>query len=222
MRHAQEWIAAHQDEVDGWLAAAVAAYEAAGVGPVSPTTSSGTDQAVAGESLSLRVATKTFEPLVIYDVQTRQYTGFSIELWDEIADELEVEYELYGVNSVAKLLDEVERGSADIATAGIGITSTREQVLDFSHAFFESGLQIMVADDSGLLDEVLIRVLATLFTIELLYILGFLIVVLLGFCPHYLAFGATIQPGVSQRVCRRHLGSVLVGSGHGHNGRLWR
>jgi ABC-type proline/glycine betaine transport system substrate-binding protein len=173
VRHAQEWIAIHQVEVDGWLA------EAAAVGPVTPTALSGTGQAVTTESLTLRVATKTFEPLVIYDVQTRQYTGFSIELWDEIADELEVEYELYGVNSVAKLLDEVERGSADIATAGIGITSTREQFLDFSHAFFESGLQIMVADNSGLLDGILIRVLSTLFAIELLYILGFLIIMLL-------------------------------------------
>ena len=179
VRHAQEWIETHQVEVDGWLAEAVAAYEAADVRPVTPVTSSEADQSVTTDSLTLRIATKTFEPFVIYDIQTRQYTGFSIELWDKIAAELKVEYELYGVNSLAKLLDEVERGSADIATAGIGITSTREKTLDFSHAFFESGLQIMVADNSRIFDGILIRVLSTLFAVEFLYILGFLIVMLL-------------------------------------------
>jgi polar amino acid transport system substrate-binding protein len=45
---------------------------------------------------------------------------------------------------MTKLQDEVERGAADVAIAGISITAKREQELDFSHAFFETGLQIMV------------------------------------------------------------------------------
>ena len=179
VRHAQEWIAHHQVEVDDWLAQAVRSHEVAGLKPIPLTPASEPDQPGATDMPTLQVATKPIAPFVIYDVQSRQYTGFSIELWEEIADELEIEYELYGVNSVAKLLDEVERGSANIATAGIGMTSSREQTLDFSHAFFESGLQIMVADNSGVFDGVLFRVLTALFRIEFLYILGFLIVALL-------------------------------------------
>ncbi len=179
VQHAEAWLVRHQTEVDHWLAEAIASAEVAGVVTDPALESSEADASTATDAAPLRVVTKTFEPFVIYDLQTRQYTGFSIELWEAIADELEVDYELYGVNSVAKLLDDVERGSADIATAGIGITSTREQTLDFSHTSFESGLQIMVADNRGLFDGVLFRVLATLFTVDLIYILGFLILMLL-------------------------------------------
>ncbi|MDX1523599.1 MAG: transporter substrate-binding domain-containing protein, partial [Anaerolineae bacterium] len=144
----------------------------------APTGSAETQASPAGPDKTLRVATKTFPPFVIYE--NREYTGFSIELWDKIAEELGVTYELYGVNSVAKLLDEAERGMADMATAGIGITSQREQNLDFSHPFFESGLQIMVADDSkALFGGFLPIILSTLFSPELLYTIGFLLVMLL-------------------------------------------
>jgi len=116
----------------------------------------------------LRVVTKRFEPFVIY--QDREYTGFSIELWDKIAASLGLEYELYGVNTIAKLLDEVERHAADVAIAGISITVKREQVLDFSHAFFETGLQIMVREGSGsILGEVISKVFSVIFSRELLY-----------------------------------------------------
>ncbi|MEM7346565.1 MAG: glycine betaine/L-proline ABC transporter substrate-binding protein ProX [Chloroflexota bacterium] len=180
IRHAQEWIKTHQDEVDEWLANAVDAYTEAGGTIIDLSTASETEQAATASQPVLRVATKPFEPFVIYDIQTRQYTGFSIELWEAIANELNIEYELYGVNSLAKLLDDVERGMADVGTAGIGITSTREQHLDFSHAFFEAGLQVMIADDSGgIIDGTLLRVLSVLFTVDLLYILGFLVFMLL-------------------------------------------
>jgi ABC-type amino acid transport substrate-binding protein len=127
---------------------------------------------------ALRVVTKRFEPFVIY--QDKKYIGFSIELWEKIAEDLGLEYELYGVNTIAKLLDEVERGAADVAIAGISITSKREQVLDFSHAFFETGLQIMVREGSeSVLKEVISKVFTVIFSRELFYGVMFFFIILI-------------------------------------------
>ena len=127
---------------------------------------------------TLRVATKRLEPFVIY--RNRRYTGFSIELWEKIADEMGINYELYGVNTIAKLLDEVKRGAADLAIAGIGMTSKREQDLDFSHPFFESGLQIMVSEDFDTpLGAIFAKVFSILLSPGLLYGVGLFLMVLI-------------------------------------------
>ena len=93
-------------------------------------------------SETLRVGTKPFAPFAF--VREGEYIGFSIDLWSEIAQELELDYELYGEKTVAELLNSVSSGNTDIAIAGITITSEREQTVDFSHSFFESGLQILI------------------------------------------------------------------------------
>ena len=172
-RHALEWIARHRKEVDGWLAAARALQPAQ-----LPPSSEQRKMAPLPAAETLRVVTKRFEPFVIY--RDRQYTGFSIELWEKIAESLGIPYELYGVNTIAKLLDEVERGAADVAIAGISITAKREQVLDFSHAFFETGLQIMVPESSrSVIGEVVSRIFSVIFSRELLYGFGIFFFVLL-------------------------------------------
>ena len=93
-------------------------------------------------SETLRVGTKPFAPFAY--VRDGEYVGFSIDLWSEIAEELELDYELYGEKTVTDLLESVSSGKTDVAIAGITITSEREQNVDFSHSFFESGLQILV------------------------------------------------------------------------------
>ncbi|NET74489.1 MAG: transporter substrate-binding domain-containing protein, partial [Sphaerospermopsis sp. SIO1G2] len=133
---------------------------------------------------TIRVATKPLAPFVIYDVEEREYTGFSIELWKLIAAEGDLDYELYGVNTLAKLLDEVDRGAADVGTAGIGITVLREHSLDFSYSYLESGLQIMVVDDSnGLWGDGLLTMLRAIFSRQLLEVLALLFLLLL-FAAH--------------------------------------
>jgi polar amino acid transport system substrate-binding protein len=91
---------------------------------------------------SVRVGTKTFVPFSF--VQDGRYIGFSIDLWSNIAKELNLEYELYGEKAISDLLDSVSSGNTDVAIAGITITAEREQNVDFSYSFFESGLQILV------------------------------------------------------------------------------
>ena len=175
-RHATEWIRNNRKVVDEWLKAAkiVAALNK------EPNLKSEIDKAkiAATETplpQTLKVVTKIFEPFVYY--KNGQYTGFSIDLWKEIAARLEVNYQVVGVNTLAKLLDDVERGAVNVGISGISITSSRSKVLDFSHPYFQSGLQIMVSADTG------VKIWETLKSIMLsrgfYYAIGFLIISLL-------------------------------------------
>ncbi len=134
-RQARSWISGHPGLVDAWLSVA---------DPASvPDTRSGLEAYSDDRELdTLRVAARSFPPFVIYE--NRTFGGFEVELVDLIAEELGVDYEMYGVNSIAKQLDDVDRGAADVAVAGIGVTADREERVDFTHSIFETGLQVMV------------------------------------------------------------------------------
>ncbi|MEM7797682.1 MAG: glycine betaine/L-proline ABC transporter substrate-binding protein ProX [Chloroflexota bacterium] len=175
-QHALDWINANRQMVDRWLALAVEAHDDSLIVEEAP----GIVMESTAPIETLRVATKPIAPFVIYDVDKREYTGFSIELWDLIAEEAGFEYELYGVNTLAKLLDEVERGAADVAAAGIGITEQRETTLDFSYAYLDSGLQIMIpASDRGLWGEGFLIMIRAIFSRQLLEVLALLFFFLL-------------------------------------------
>ncbi|MGF1458185.1 MAG: glycine betaine/L-proline ABC transporter substrate-binding protein ProX [Leptolyngbyaceae cyanobacterium] len=173
-RHAQAWLSANREVVDEWLTQAQAA------GSIPPIPADFATSETAQPILSttpLRVVTQRFEPFVIYENQ--QYQGFSLDLWDAIAQELDLSYDLVGVNSVAKLLDEVERGAADVAIAGISITSQREATLDFSYPYYESGLQVLVPNEASEVSKLITVVLAVLRSPRLYYGIGILILILL-------------------------------------------
>ena len=170
-RHAEEWIQKNRARVDQWLETARPALKL-GSKPVKPP------QVVVKKEKMIRVATKRLAPFVMY--HNGRYTGFSVELWEKIAHEMGVNYELYGVDTTAKLLDEVKRNSADVAIGGIGITSRREKELDFSHAVFGSGFQIMVAKEhETLLGAIFVKVLSILFSPGLLYGTGIFLIILI-------------------------------------------
>ncbi|MGY6528825.1 MAG: transporter substrate-binding domain-containing protein [Cyanobacterium sp.] len=94
----------------------------------------------------VRVSTRPFPPFV-FEEENGEYSGFSIELWDEIAQKIGLEYELHSEDNVQELLNSVVEGRADVSVAGISMTSEREQIIDFSHPFFDSGLNIMVSGE---------------------------------------------------------------------------
>ena len=97
-----------------------------------------------------------------------EQTGFSMELWEALAEDLGWSYSITRVDSFAEMLGEIETGEADAAIANISITSNRELVMDFTQPIFEAGLQIMTRADGG---EVTIWS-AILSTDMLLYIAG--------------------------------------------------
>ncbi|NEP63494.1 MAG: glycine betaine/L-proline ABC transporter substrate-binding protein ProX, partial [Symploca sp. SIO2G7] len=187
IRHAQTWIQDNRSQVTLWLRLAKDAAIAQGQSSQTPSQTEETEEAAGNETLdakvterpTLKVATQRFEPFVTYE--QREYGGFSIELWEMIAEEMGVDYQLYGVNSIAKLLDDIEREEADVAIAGINITSEREGALDFSLPYYATGLQILVpVNASGETPNLMTKILSAFSSPKLyLGIGGFILVLLL-------------------------------------------
>ena len=73
----------------------------------------------------IRVVTKEIEPFVIKDQD--RLTGFSIDLWKEMASFAGVQYEFVEVQTVTEQLDAVIEGEADVAIAAISMTAEREE-----------------------------------------------------------------------------------------------
>ncbi len=134
---------------------------------------------------TLRVATKPFEPFVFTPaVKGGPFSGFSIELWEKIAEELGVKTDLYAAQTVNELMEQVHTGKAEVAIAGITITAAREKLADFSHPFFESGLRIMVAGThEGSFTDLISSVLSP----ALLKVFGFLLLLIIV-AAHFLWF----------------------------------
>jgi polar amino acid transport system substrate-binding protein len=89
----------------------------------------------------LRVVVKPAEPFAFE--QGGVLMGYSVDLWKKVAADAGVTFETRVVDTVPELLDAVKNGSADVGVGAISITPDREAVLDFSHPFFKSGLQVM-------------------------------------------------------------------------------
>ena len=73
-----------------------------------------------------------------------QWTGLSINLWRQIATELNLQFEFREL-ALKQLLEGVTDGSLDTAVAALTITPEREKDFDFTHAFYTTGLGIAVA-----------------------------------------------------------------------------
>ena len=89
-----------------------------------------------------RVATRAVTPFVVQD--KGELTGFSIELWKKIAEQMKRTSIFQMTENVNALLGAVESGKADIGIAAVSITAERDHKFDFSQPMFESGLQILV------------------------------------------------------------------------------
>jgi polar amino acid transport system substrate-binding protein len=110
----------------------------------------GLAQTVANNSVDLRVITRQVAPFVVKDGE--KYTGFSVELWNAIAKQTNLNFHFVEKLNIKEILSGMKAGEGDVAIAAISITSQREQEFDFSQPMFDSGLQIMVRNeaDSGL------------------------------------------------------------------------
>lgn len=90
----------------------------------------------------LRVAVKPITPFVVG--HETNLSGFSIDLWNALAQALRVETTWVEVATVGDQLQAVKSGKADAAIAAITITRERENIVDFTQPYFDSGLLILV------------------------------------------------------------------------------
>lgn len=128
----------------------------------------------------LRVAVKPAAPFAIQN-SAGEWSGISVELWRDIAKQLNMSFEWVPVDTVGAQIESLEKGEADIAVGAITVTAQREQKIDFSNPFYNTGLGVAInAESSGLLATVMsfislpfLKAVAVLGT--LLLIIGFLI-----------------------------------------------
>ncbi|KJS11723.1 MAG: glutamine ABC transporter substrate-bindnig protein [Hoeflea sp. BRH_c9] len=99
----------------------------------------------------LIVATDTaFVPFEFKEGDT--YVGFDIDMWDAIATELGVSYELRPMD-FSGIIPALQTGQIDVALAGITIKPERQEVIDFSDGYYDSGFLLMVPTDSTITGE---------------------------------------------------------------------
>ncbi len=88
----------------------------------------------------LAVAMTDIEPFVFRDGQRAE--GFYAEIWDVVAEELGVDYDVIWVESFPELLVAIDDGRADVAVAPLAPTAEREASYDFTSAVISSGPQL--------------------------------------------------------------------------------
>src|SRR5215472_8688254 len=98
---------------------------------------------------TLRIATGQSPPFVV--LQSDRLFGFDVDLWTELARRLAASVIVtdLGPSSIEAQLQAVRNGQVDMALSAIAMTPEREALLDFSTAYFDSGLQIMVRRGAG-------------------------------------------------------------------------
>jgi polar amino acid transport system substrate-binding protein len=123
----------------------------------------------------VRGVTRVIPPFVVR--RDGKLAGFSMELWNQIAANLNMTFEIKTVDTVTTLLKTVENQAVDIGIAAISITSEREKILDFSQPIFNSGLQILVKAKTsrGGLD----KVVSSIFSPTLLQLIGVMLFIVL-------------------------------------------
>lgn len=100
---------------------------------------------------TLRVVTDpSFVPFEMMDEETGEMIGFDMEIIREVADRAGFEIDLNTMDFNG-IIPALQTGNVDIAIAGITITEEREEIVDFSDPYYDSGLRILVHNDN---DEV--------------------------------------------------------------------
>jgi polar amino acid transport system substrate-binding protein len=115
---------------------------------------------------TVRVVTRDIEPFS-FEKDGRR-TGFAIDLWDQVARELQITSELSTVGTANEMVEAVQSKAAEVAVGALSITSERETLIDFSQPFYETGLQIAVSSGGGGLAASLWALISGLFTWRLM------------------------------------------------------
>lgn len=129
----------------------------------------------AAPPVKLRVLVKPAEPFSFE--KNGQLDGYSIDLWRRVAQEAGLEFETKLVKTLPEALTSLQKGEADVGVGAISITQEREKVLDFSHPFFESGLQILALGQNG---GSAFAAFGSLFSGDVFKVIGVLLLALLG------------------------------------------
>jgi polar amino acid transport system substrate-binding protein len=124
---------------------------------------------------TVMVATRIVSPFVTEE--NGELGGFSIELWNKIAQELGINSVFQKTGSVTDLLKLVKSKQVEFGVAAISVTAQREQDFDFSQPIFDSGLQILVRSQGH--QSSIGRLIDSLFTPAFFQLLGIMLFIIL-------------------------------------------
>ncbi|MBW4599424.1 MAG: transporter substrate-binding domain-containing protein [Calothrix sp. FI2-JRJ7] len=118
---------------------------------------------------TLQVATRVIPPFVFQDKD--KLSGFSIDLWRSVANEMGASFKFTVYPTVPDILNQVEQNKVDLGIAAISITAERQKKFDFSFPMFAAGLQILVRSSEEK-TNIFPNLLQTFFSPTLLQMLG--------------------------------------------------
>lgn len=124
---------------------------------------------------TLKVGVSIFEPLVME--KGTDLTGFSVDLWNEVAGELNADTE-FRVASFEEKLALTRDGRVDVSVGGITISEEREAYLDFGVPTMNSGLKMLVRKETTK-QNVIPIIAKRLFTWEIFQMTGLLLIIML-------------------------------------------
>lgn len=124
--------------------------------------------------LPLVAAVREAPPFAMRD-DAGNWSGLSVDLWQDVADKLDVVFEWRELD-LGETLDALERGEVDVAVPALTVTRDREQRFDFAYPYLATGLALAVDAErsSGWL-----ATLRAFFSLQFLTAVGALIVILL-------------------------------------------
>ena len=96
----------------------------------------------------LHVGTEpTFAPFEFLDTQTREFSGFDIDLIKAVADKAGYDVKIMNMGFDA-LIPALSSGTIDVIASGISITEERQKKVDFTTPYYQSGLSYLIRKDS--------------------------------------------------------------------------
>lgn len=123
----------------------------------------------------LVVGTKEAPPFSM-KTEKGEWEGISIDLWREIAADLGVSFEFQEL-SLKELIEGAANRLLDVSVAAITVTSEREEIVDFTHPYYTTGLGIATSSKEG---NSWLAVLSRFLSFSFLKVVAGLVAVLLG------------------------------------------
>lgn len=121
----------------------------------------------------LKVGISPFSPFVI--LTDTNPTGMSIDMWQAIALQINREFEYVVCKGVGDKLQRLQHGRIDIAIGGVTITEEREELFDFTHPVYKTGLDILIPKNNK---PTLIGLISALFEGQKIFFIGALLILL--------------------------------------------